>query len=483
MPLFPFGFAPPHQGRAATALAVSLAALLGSGIAHADPTLPGSENAMTLRAAIRVALDRNAALASRRKSVDIAESDERAAAARLGPVLRAEVNAFVWNSDNRYAFDTSGFQGLFAQLGAPPGVTVPPMTVTVREQVTAKTTIMAIQPLTRLWQIVRGREARRELVRASRFDAVAAERDLELQVARAFFGHVSAQQMLGTVEEAEKTIKAYEKQTSDYVAAGLVEHDALLTVQVQREELAKTRLAVEKAIALTRAQLNMLMGRSLDADLELACTTCGRGNATTPPLEELQSRALLERPELASGRAQRNAAEAAAEAARGKLAPDVNLVGAYVNNAGMGDLMLKNEAFAGLMLSWNAWEWGATTHEVRAAELRREQADLALRSAEDGLRLHVHQRSLELREAQRQRVVAEAALALAREALRLEENRFRVHATEAADLVRAQTTAVKAAHDVTLATMQIELARRELAIASGQDLLASLDADPQETAR
>jgi outer membrane protein TolC len=95
----------------------------------------------------------------------------------------------------------------------------------------------------------------------------------------------------------------------------------------------------------------------------------------------------------------------------------------------------------------------------------------------------VHQRSLELREAQRQRVVAEAALALAREALRLEENRFRVHATEAADLVRAQTTAVKAAHDVTLATMQIELARRELAIASGQDLLASLDADPQEPAR
>ena len=88
-----------------------------------------------------IALERNPALAARRKGVEISEAEERSAAARLGPVLRAEVNAFVWNSDNRYAFDTSGFQSLFTQLGAPPGLTVPPMTVTVRDQVTAKTTV------------------------------------------------------------------------------------------------------------------------------------------------------------------------------------------------------------------------------------------------------------------------------------------------------------------------------------------------------
>ena len=430
-----------------------------------------------------IALERNPALAARRKGVEISEAEERSAAARLGPVLRAEVNAFVWNSDNRYAFDTSGFQSLFTQLGAPPGLTVPPMTVTVRDQVTAKTTVMAIQPLTQLWAIAHGREAQREIVRATRYDAVTAEREVELQVARAFFGHVSARQMLATIEEAEKTIAAYEHQTADYLAAGLVERDALLTVRVQGAELAKSRLAVEKGIALTRAQLNLLMGRKLDADLDVVCSTCGSDDGAVLALEALQSQAVAHRPELASGHAQRNAAEAAYQASRGKLAPDVNLVGAYVNNAGMGDLMLKNEAFAGVMVSWNAWEWGATASGVRAAELRREQADLALRTAEEGLRLQVHQKSLEVAEARRQRVVAEASLALAQEALRLEENRFQVHATEAAELVRAQTAAVKAAHDVTLATMQIELARRELAIASGQDLLASLDADTQEHAR
>jgi len=385
----------------------------------------------------------------------------------------------LWNSDNRYAFDTSGFQAIFAQMGAPPTLKVPPMEVQVRDQAMAKVTVMAIQPLTQLWQITHGREARKHMARASRAEAAAAERDLELDAARAFFAHVSALEMLGTLTEAERTVQAYEKLTGDYVRAGLVERDALLKVQLQREELAKGRVAVEKGVALTRAQLNMLMGRPLDTPL--AVTHGASGVASAPKgVDALQREALERRPELASGRAQRAAADAAYDAARGKMLPEVNLVGAYNHNAGMGDLMLRNEAFAGVTLAWNAFEWGATASEVRAAELRREQAELMVRAAERGLALQVHQKALELAEAETQRTVAEAGLALAKESLRLEENRYAVHETEAAELIRAQVSAVKAAHDVTLATMQIELARRELAIATGHDLLESSDAPVKE---
>jgi outer membrane protein len=476
------GLRAPVVGRASLALLALLVAPRAGAtdVPSAAPVSAASAPPLALAQVLEGALDRNPGVAAKRKLVEIADAEELATAAHLLPVLRTEANAMLWNSDNRYAFDTSGFQALFAQMGAPPSLRVPPMEVQVRDQVMAKVTVMAIQPLTQLWQIARGREARKHMARASRSDAVTAERDLELEAARAFFGHVSAQEMLTTLAEAERTVAAYEKLTSDYVRGGLVERDALLKVQLQREELAKSKAAVEKGVALTRAQLNMLMGRPLDTPLTVAHEAVGGASSASAPVEDLQREALERRPELASGRAQRAAAESAFEATRAKLLPDLNLVGAYNHNAGMGDLMLRNEAFVGLMLGWNAFEWGATAHEVRAAELRKEQAELMVRAAERGLALHVHQKALELAEAGKQRAVAEAGLALAKESLRLEENRYAVHETEAAELIRAQVAAVKAAHDVTLATMQIELARRELAIATGHDLLESTDAPVKE---
>lgn len=99
--------------------------------------------------------------------------------------------------------------------------------------------------------------------------------------------------------------------------------------------------------------------------------------------------------------------------------PELNLVAAYNHNAGMGDLMLRNEAFVGLMLNWNAWDWGSTLAEADAASLRAREAALRVRAAEDGLRLEVAQRYFELEEARKSEAVARAALLLAEENLRL----------------------------------------------------------------
>jgi outer membrane protein TolC len=468
--------------RRAAFSALAAASALAPALAFAgEVASPPSSNTTSLATVLREVVTNNHGLAAKHRAEDAADADTSAVGAHLYPVLRTEVNAMVWNSDNRYSFDTSGFQSVFAKMGAPAGLTVPPMTVTVRDQTTVKATVMAIQPLTQLFQISYGRDARADLARAARLDTVTLQRELESQVVRAFFGHLSARRMLETITEAERTVSAYEKQTNDYLAAGLVEKDALLQIQVQREELRKGRVAAEKGVELSRAQLNMLMGRPLDAPLELACTECTDASAeSSRSLKSLQDEAITHRPELASGEAQRDAAAAGYSAARAKLAPDLNLVAAYNHNIGMGDLMPKDEAFVGLMLSWNVWEWGATNSEARAARFRREQAALMVREAEAGLRLQVHQRVLDLVEARKQKEVADAGLALAKEALRLEENRYAVHASEAADLIRVQVAAVKAAHDVTLATMQIELARRELVLATGHDLLDTANAPLRE---
>jgi outer membrane protein len=473
--------APPFVVALGLSFAVAVAA--GPQAAHAQPAASPAPAALAARwdldALLREAVAKNPGVAAKARAVDAANAERRAMAGRFAPVFRTEINAMLWNSDNVYAFDTSGFNQLFAQLGAPAGTTVPPMTVKVRDQLMAKVTVMAIQPLVQLWQIDAGYQAKKGMAKAATLDEVTARRELELSVARAYYGHIGARAMLDTLVEADKTVAAYEKQTRDYIAAGFLERDALLKVLVQKEEIARNRAAVEKGIALTRAQLNMLMARPLDAPLELACADCdvvAEADQPVPDLAALQASASQNRPELNSGRAQRDAAKSGYDAAFAKLLPDLNLIGLYNHNAGMGDLMLRNEAAVGLSLAWNFWDWGANYGELRAADARRQQAELAVQAAEDGLRLQVHEKVLELDEARKQYRVAVATLSLAEEALRIEENRYAVRETETADLLKAQSTALKARHDRTIAALNIKLADQALAVAAGRDLLG--DAAP-----
>ncbi|MCK6545201.1 TolC family protein [Myxococcota bacterium] len=437
----------------------------GPNIAPSDP------DGMTLGQILERALERNPGLAAEQVAADALEAERRSTAGHFGPVLRAEASAMLWDSDNVYTFDTSGFEELFGMLGAPPGLTVPPMQVTVRDQVTAKLSVMLIQPLAQLYQITHGHRARAALAEAGALDATAKRRELELQLTRTFFGALGASEMLDSVAEAEKQIAAIELQTQRYIDQGLLSKDSLLKVQVQREELAKNRFAAEKGLALTRATLNMLMGRPLSSPLTLIAPDDTQTATSSVAVDALQDGAVTRRPELLAGRAKMRAAEAAHDAAIGKLFPELNLVAAYVRNEGMGDLMLKDEVFAGLMLTWNVWDWGSTFAEAEAAGLRAREAALRIRAAEEGLRLDVTQRYLELEEAKKSEAVAKAALALAEENLRLEQNYYDARQTTATDLLNAQTAALRARNDRTVATMQVGLARRALAIAAGSDLL------------
>jgi outer membrane protein len=350
------------------------------------------------------------------------------------------------------------------------------MEVTVRDQVTAKLTVMLVQPLTQLYQITYGHRAREALAQAGAVEVTGARRALQLQVAQAFFGAHGAEEMLQSILQSERQLEAMEQQTRRYLEQGLINKDALLKVQVQREELARSRFAVEKGIRLSHATLNMLMGRPLDAPLSLAppppVTMAG---TATVSLSALQAQATDARPELVAGRAKVRAAEAAHDATFGKLFPDLNLVGAYNHNAGMGDLMLRNEAFVGLMLSWNVWEWGSTWAESQAAGHRAQEAALRIRAAEEGLQLEVAQRYLDLEEAKKAAAVAEAALALAQENLRLEQNYYAAQQSTATDLLSAETATLRARNDRTVATIQVQLAERALTVATGQDLVELTD--------
>ncbi len=438
------------------------------------PQLSRAEE-MTLETCFERALEHNENLKAARLEIQAREHDSKSVRSHFLPVLRAEANALFWDSGNRYSFDVSGFQQLFdgfaGQLGFSPAPQVPPMEVQVREDITIDTTVMLIQPLTQLVQLAYGFKATEQMAQAARAEGLTERHHLELEVVKSFFANLSAKEMLLSVEQAQKQVEAYIEQTQNYLESGLVEKDAMLKIQVQAAELKQARLQAEKGVRLTTAMLNMLMGRPLDADLSLYCARCKNPSLQLEETLDSQQRAAVEnRPELMNARYQATAAQHARSVAIGEMLPEINLVAAYKNNYGMGDLMQENEFFGGVMLTWNVWDWGAGYHKVKAAELRRDRAQAKIRAAEDGIRLEVEQKRLDLKNANALYEVAMSKLLLAEENLRLETNRYAAQQTTTTDLLSAQTAELRARNDVTVAAMTIEVARRDLMKTQGMDL-------------
>jgi len=426
---------------------------------------------LTLDEAIQIATQNNQSLQAAEYDADIWNNERKSMRGHFLPVLRAEVNAMIWDSGNRFAFDMSGMEQAMAQMTGG-SVTLPPMEVQVRDQFVVGTTIMAIQPLTQIFKIYHGYKANDNMFKASQSGSDKIRHQLENDLTSAFFSHLGALQMLQSAEAALKQVEAFEQLTKDYLKAELAEKEDLLKVEVQKAEILKAIFQAKKGIRLTASMINMYMGRSLNTPFEISFEDRENFKAIlTRPLNKQQQEAVEKRPELISARYQKMAAASGKNAMIGNMLPDINLVASYKNNYGMGDMMLENEFFGGLMLSWNFWEWGAKYYKMKAAEAKFNKASKSIAFAEEGIKLDVEQKRLNLEEAVKQREVAKAKLQHANENLRIENSKYKVQESTATDLLQAQTSALRAENDLTVAMMQIRVAQHQLLLAMGIDLV------------
>ncbi len=418
-------------------------------------------------------------------AVEARAEEAKSVQRRMLPMLRMEANAFVWDSAYEYTFDFTPLGQAFGPL-LPPGtqLQLPEMKLLVRDDLVLTFQASVVQPLTQLYRINKGYQAKSAMREAAEADVQVQRLQVQKEAAIAYFNHLGALRAQATLAQAMQQVEAFEVQTQNYLDAGLLEKDSLLKVQVQRRELERATIEVEKGIALSASMLNMLMGRDLESPLQLQCavqsaTVAGVPCADVPAaldeklaLGDLQDEAVNNRPDLQGARAQSKAARHGQSATYGKLWPDITALVAYQNNQGTGEFMPDNAAFGGLSLTWNAFEWGATYSEYNAAKAKAAQAAALVAGAEDGIRLRIKQRRLEVKGAGAQVDVARAGLELAQENLRLETARYEAQTTAATDLLAAQTSAVKARNALNTAVLQLQAKQIELRLALGRDVNA-----------
>ena len=458
---------------------------------------------MTMSECMQKAVDNNKYLKASDYAIEIRKGEKKSMFGKFLPVVKTEANVLGWDDDlvMDLGIDLSGFSGmfgLFEELVGNPLVQSMlsketleqaaglstlkeelagmDTSIKMRDNFTAQASVMVAQPLTQLYQVYSGYWANKELQYSAEKDYEAARNELELNVARAYIGLVTATQMKETAEAGLTQIDAYVKQVQAYLDAEIVERNALLKVQVKKADVQKSLYMTEKGIKIAKATLNLLMGRELNTPLEPVIneSPIDPQKALDVRLKVQQRYAIEERPELLSARHKKEAARAGRHAAIGAMLPEISGIFKYEYSYGFGATQPENLYFGGLVLSWDAWEWGATYYKLKAAEAQQKQAEYLVEYANDGIRLDVETKRYELEESLKSLTVAEKQLEQVTENLRIEQIRYEVNETTTTDLLDAQTKELKARNEAIVARMKVRHAHYSLLSAMGRDLLVSI---------
>jgi len=242
-----------------------------------------------------------------------------------------------------------------------------------------------------------GRSAKTDQMRAyldaAEFSYNATLHDTVLAINQAYFDLLSAQEVLKSTQESEKTFKKSFEESSKRFELGLVSASDKLLAKTTYEN---SRLDVLQAgNSLKKAQGALAVLLNLSPDTELKVTTPPKNKDITKledkkSVQELMDLALTLRPELQSQKSQMTAAEQELAIQKAASLPTIS-AGASV---GYGDSWRKRNPYAvdtsvGLSLSMPLFTGFSDTYKTAHAEYLYRQAQLSVAETEESVRKDV----------------------------------------------------------------------------------------------
>lgn len=311
-----------------------------------------------------------------------------------------------------------------------------------------------------------------QLREAARRDRDGGAADLVLETTRAYWALVDARESARVLGEAIASYDAHLKEAKNRLDYGLAARNEVLGVQVERDRAELARLGAANRARVANADLVRLVGLPPRAQVD-PTEPLAAPPVPDADLESLVETALSGRPEVAALRARVAAADSSVRVARSAALPQLGFAAGY-DYARPNSRILPltdewNDTWSvGVSLSLNAFDGGRVAAAVAQA---RAQADAQRHQLEDltrGIRLEVTGRLLDLETARVQVGVAERALVAAKENVQVLSDRYREGVSPSFELLDAETQALTAGLDLTLANTQLRVAMASLDRAVGR---------------
>ncbi len=254
----------------------------------------------------------------------------------------------------------------------------------------------------------------RRAAEASRVQVLA---DLKLDVASRYITLLRAERTLSAAKATAESLSAHVRDVEAMLERDLVARSDLLAARVTFANAEQQRLKAENTLQLARALYNRRLGEPLNRAAKLSSLP-DSGTLDGRSIDELIEISQRNRPETTILAAQARALGAQARAERGKLLPQVALVGRYDH---LETTILDREDFTsvGVGVRWTMFDGGQTRQRARALQRQGKAVELRLADLRSLLEVEVQEALLAIAEADARRAVARAAVAEADENLRI----------------------------------------------------------------
>jgi outer membrane protein TolC len=294
------------------------------------------------------------------------------------------------------------------------------------------------------------------------------EMNLAAGAARVYLGVLLAEEALRVAREAVASATADLKRAEDIRAAGMSTDADVLSIRVHLAAMKENEIARRSDLQVAMAALNDALGAPLDTPRQLT-TKLAPVAAPLGAIEDLEKRAVSERPDARQASLGVEAAQKQSELAKLAMLPQISVRGALEADRGRFVTQAGGNWFAGVSLRWNLFNGYADRSKIRESESMARSYEAQQKQVGSALRLQVRKAYAEWTAATERIATAEAAVAQAEESLRITRNRYEAGLATVTDLLRTETAKneavlrrLMAVHDQRVAATMVELAAGEL---------------------
>ena len=293
------------------------------------------------------------------------------------------------------------------------------------------------------------------------------QQEIVFRVVGAYYGALLAAKQLDLAEQAVKTSNAILDRSQARFDSGLVVESDLLTAKVRMAARQQELIRARNNVDLARAELNTALGVPMDSSFQ-PTETLMESALPIPLLQDVEKRALTNRPDLKRIQSEEAAQRQSVAIAKSSFGPRVNaFAGWEMDNptfvAGGGG----NNWLGGVEMQIDLFQGGAKRAELARERALQEKVTAMKQVASDGIRLEVRRAYYNLDSARQEVEVARAVIAQAQNSLRINQDRYDGGLTTVTDLLGAEEATRRSQTDYWEAVYRFHTSYASLELASG----------------
>src|SRR5712671_7892977 len=317
-------------------------------------TTPTSAEVLSLDQAINIALQNNRSLKNARLNVDKGEDEIRSI--RTSRLPSTHFYALVSQDMVKHETNlTSPFTGVFPGIG-------PFFSLSTPRRPTAILAAQVLQPISQQYRIGLAINAVKLARDEERQKLRSQEQSLVNNVKQTYYGILQSESALESVRDEVKSYRELDRVTGEFVLQQVVLKSDHLQVQTRLAKAEYEALDLTNRLSTQKEQLNKLLGRDLLTGFSVG--PIAEATIFEYDISASRRRALEQRPELSEARLKIEQAKLDKRLKKSEYIPDVSLGFTALSLRNFDEVVPKNVASVGVVMSWEPFDLGRKKRQL-----------------------------------------------------------------------------------------------------------------------